>query len=58
MNRTKLQEQLIEQILNDMDLETLTQLCNDFLNESYSLYSDDELVVEVNQYYPELMEAA
>ena len=58
MNRTELQAQLIEQMLDDMDLKTMTQLCYDFMNDSYNLYSDDELVAEVNDYYPELMEVA
>jgi hypothetical protein len=58
MNRSELQDQLIEKMLDDMDLKTVMQLCYDFLDASYDLYSDDELNTEVNEYYPELLEAA
>jgi hypothetical protein len=56
MNRTELQDQLIQQMLDDMDLKTMTQLCYDYLDEGYAKYSDEELTEEVNQYYPELLE--
>lgn len=58
MNRSELQDQLIEKMLESMDLKTMMQLCYDFLDASYDLYSDDELNTEVNEYYPELLEAA
>jgi hypothetical protein len=44
MNRTELQEQLIQQMLDDMDLKTMTMLCYDYLDESYAKYSDEELI--------------
>ncbi len=56
MNRTELQDQLIQQMLDDMDLKTMTQLCYDYLDEGYDKYSDEELTEEVEQYYPELLE--
>lgn len=56
MNRTELQDQLIQQMLDDMDLKTMTQLCYDYLDEGYAKYSDEELTEEVTQYYPELLE--
>ena len=56
MNRTELQDQLIQQMLDDMDLKTMTQLCYDYLDEGYAKYSDEELTEEVEQYYPELLE--
>ena len=56
MNREELQDQLIQQVLDDMDLKTMTQLCYDYLGEGYAKYSDEELTEEVNQYYPELLE--
>jgi hypothetical protein len=56
MNRSELQDQLIQQVLDDMDLKTMTQLCYDYLDEGYAKYSDEELTEEVNQYYPELLE--
>lgn len=57
MNRTELQDQLIQQLIDDMDLKTMTQLCYDYLDEGYDKYSDEELKSEVNEYYPELLES-
>lgn len=56
MNRSELQDALIQQVLDDMDLKTMTQLCYDYLDEGYAKYSDEELTEEVNHYYPELLE--
>jgi hypothetical protein len=56
MNRADLQDALIQQMLDDMDLKTMTQLCYDYLDDGYSKYSDEELTAECEQYYPELLE--
>lgn len=56
MNRQDLQNQLVVQILDDMDLKTMTALCYDYLMESYDKYSDRELNEECKEYYPELLE--
>ena len=57
MNRKDLQDQLVQQMIDDMDLKTMTCLCYDYLMESYDKYSDTELTEEVNHYYPELLES-
>lgn len=56
MNRKDLQEQMVQQMLDDMDLKTMTCLCCDYLMEGYDKYSDEELITECQQYYPELLE--
>ena len=56
IDRKTLQDQLICQMIDDMDLKTMTQLCYDYLDEGYAKYDDDELIEEVQQYYPELLE--
>ena len=56
MNRSELQDALIQQVLDDMDLKTMTQLCYDYLEEGYAKYSDEELTEEVKEYYPELLQ--
>jgi hypothetical protein len=56
MNRSELQNQLVQQMIDDMDLKTMTCLCYDYLMEGYDKYSDNELTEEVQQYYPELLE--
>ena len=58
MNRSELQDTLIQQMLDDMDLKTMTQLCYDYLDEGYGKYSDEELITECEEYYPELLENA
>ncbi len=55
MDRKELQDALIQQMLDDMDLKTMTQLCYDYLDEGYDKYSDEELTAECNEYYPELL---
>jgi hypothetical protein len=57
MNRSALQDQLIQQMIDDMDLKTMTQLCYEYLEEGYNKYSDNELRNEVIEYYPELLES-
>ena len=57
MDRKTLQDQLVQQMIDDMDLKTMTCLTYDYLMEGYYKYSDEELNEEVEQYYPELLEA-
>ena len=56
MNRSELQDALIQQMIDNMDLKTMTQLTYDYLNEGYDKYSEKELVREVEEYYPELLD--
>ena len=56
VDRAVIQDKLIQQTLDDMDLNTLMSVCYDFMNESYDKYSDTELVEEVKEYYPEILE--
>jgi hypothetical protein len=55
-NRKELQEQLIQQILDDMDMKTMMAILYDNMNASYDDYSDKELMTEVEEYYPHLLE--
>jgi len=56
MNRSELQDNMIQQILDDMDLDGLMQLAYDYMDESYDKYSDEELMEEVKEYYPHILE--
>ena len=56
MNRSELQDALIQQILEDMDIKTMMAILYDNMSESYDKYSDEELMEEVKEYYPELLE--
>jgi len=56
MNRTDLQEEYIHQLIDGMDHKTMYQFVYDTLDESLSKYSEAELITEVEDYYPELLE--
>ena len=56
IDRDKLQQNLIDQILDDMDLKTLMQLVGDQLDANYDMYTVDELITEAKEYYPQLLE--
>ena len=56
MNRKSLQENMINQILDDMDIKTMMAILYDNMNESYDKYSDEELLEEVKEYYPHILE--
>jgi len=58
IDRDQLQDQLIQQILDDMDMKCLLQMCYDMMDQNYDSYSIDELITEVKEYYPELLESA
>ena len=56
MNRSELQDNMIQQILDDMDIKTMLAILYDNMSESYDKYSDSELMEEVKEYYPHLLE--
>ena len=57
MNRSELQDTMIQQILDDMDIKTMMAILYDNMSESYDKYSDSELLEEVKEYYPHLLES-
>ena len=56
INRDQLQEDMINRIIDGMDIDGLCQLAYDYLNENYDKYSVDELITEVEELYPDMME--
>ena len=56
INRDQLQEDMINRIIDGMDIDGLCQLAYDYLNENYDKYSVDELITEVEEFYPDMME--
>ena len=56
MNRQEIQDQLIEQVIDGMDFKTMWSVLYDFMDQSYDKYSTEELMTEVKEYYPELLE--
>ena len=56
MNRDQLQNDYIESIIDGMDHKSMYQFVYDTIEQNLETYSDEELVTEVKDYYPELLE--
>ena len=56
MKRSELQEQYINSMIDGMDFKTIWRKLYDYMDESCSKLSDEELKEEVKEYYPELLE--
>ena len=56
VDRDQLQNDLIDRIVDNMDTKTLMQVVTDYLTDSYDKYSVNELISEVEEYYPDLLE--
>ena len=56
IDRDQLQEAYIESIIEGMDIEGLEQLAKDYLNDNFDKYTVDEIITEVEEYYPDLLE--
>ena len=56
IDRDSLQEAYIQNLIDGMDYKTMERFVYDTLNENLTNYSDEELITEVSDYYPELLE--
>jgi len=56
MNRQELLEAYIDRILDNMSTKDLLRIVGDQLEESLESYTDEELIAEVQEYYPDLVE--
>ncbi len=56
IDRDELQDNLINQILDDMDIKTMMAILYDSMSNNYDSYSVNELIEEVKEYYPHLLE--
>ena len=56
VDRDALQDNLINQILDDMDIKTMMAILYDNMSNNYDSYTVDELIEEVEEYYPHLLE--
>ena len=56
MNREQLQDAYINNVIDGMDMDDCLALLFDFLDKDLDSYSDEELIAEVTEYYPELLE--
>ena len=56
INRDELQNAYIESIIDGMDHKSMYRFVYDTMEQNFETYSDEELVTEVKDYYPELLE--
>ena len=56
VDRDELQASLINAIIDGMDFKTMWSVLYDYMDESYDKYTVNELIEEVQEYYPELLE--
>ena len=56
MNRSELLDTYIETIIDGMDHKDLWQYVYDSLEQNFETYSEEELVTEVKEYYPHILE--
>ena len=55
-DRDSLIETYVQQLIDGMDMKTMEQMVYDTLKDNLSSYSDEELITEVEEYDPELLE--
>jgi hypothetical protein len=58
INKAELIDAYAQQLLDSMDMKTMERFVYDTLVENLTDYTDEELITEVTDYYPELLESA
>ena len=56
MNREELTQAYIDRVIDNMNTKDLVRIVWEQLEENLGSYSDEELITEVEEYYPELLE--
>ena len=56
IDRDELQNAYIERIIDGMDHKDMWQYVYDSLEQNFERYSVQELITEVEDYYPEILE--
>ena len=56
IDRDELQANYINRILDGMDIKDMMAILYDQFDENLDKYSANELIEEVNEYYPDLLE--
>jgi len=58
IDREQLVEDYIQQLIEGMDYKTMESLVYDTLKDNLADYTDEQLITEVEEYNPELLEDA
>ena len=56
IDRDQLVENYVQQMIEGMDYKTMERFVYDTMVENLTDYTDEELLTEVTDYYPELLE--
>jgi len=56
INREELTQAYIDRVIDNMNTKDLVRIVWEQLEENLALYSEEELITEVEEYYPELLE--
>jgi hypothetical protein len=56
IDRDQLVENYVQQMIDEMDYKTMERFVYDTMVENLTDYTDEELLTEVTNYYPELLE--
>jgi vacuolar-type H+-ATPase subunit E/Vma4 len=55
-NRQQLISDYVDQVLDNMSTKDLVRIVAEQLEENLAKYSDEELLTEITEYFPELLE--
>ena len=55
IDRDQLVEDYVQQMIESMDYKTMVRFVYDTMVENLTDYTDEELITEVTDYYPELL---
>ena len=56
MNRQELVEAYIDRLLDNMSTKDLLRIVGEQMEENLTSYTDEELITEITEYYPDLLE--
>ena len=56
IDRDALQANYINRVLDDMDIKDMMAILYDYMDVEFDKYSVDELIEQVDEYYPDLIE--
>ena len=56
INRDELQNDYVDRVIDGLDIKDLCQIVSDYLHDNLDKYSVDELITEVEETYPDLLE--
>ena len=54
-NREQMISDYVDLVLDNMSTKDLMRIVGDQMEENLNSYSDDELITEITEYYPELL---